>query len=552
VQRWEKDEGLPVHRHLHKKQGSVYAYRHELDDWFEKRRATVDLPDEAPDQPSAHASPIFIWAVLFATVILAGIAAFLMRERLRTPASSTRVMIAVLPFQNLGGGPNQEYVCDGLTEELITELAALDPKQLGIIARTSAMVYKSGGVSVRDIGKQLGVEYVVEGSVLFAPEKSRITVQLIRIADQSHVWAHTYDSQIGNLLEVEQEISRAVAKEVNVRVFAVDKRPSARASADPEAYRLYMEGRRHWYRRSRPDLEKSIALYEEAIGHDPKFAAAYSGLADSYNQLGYLGFRPLGITIPKAQNAAQSALAIDQQSAGAHAALGFINAMWLWEWKEAESHYQRAIELDPAYVPAHHYYALFLASAGRLNAAKEQIARALELDPLSASVNSAAAYVMYFDHQYERAEAYCRRALQSDPQYAIAHALLGWNQIQQKKFHEGIGELQRALELSPENPLYLATLGRTYFLNGRPAEGDRILKQLDELSAQRWVGASSKAIVYAAKGDNDSAIHFLEVARKQEDGFMLWLKVTPEFDSLRNDLRFQKLLLEIGLPASIQ
>lgn len=461
-------------------------------------------------------------------------------------------MIAVLPFQNLGGGPQLEYVCDGLTEEVITELAALDPNQLGIIARTSAMVYKGKGVGVRDIGRELGVEYVVEGSVLFAEKQSRVTVQLIRVSDQSHLWAHTYDGKAEDLLEVEQEISRAVAEEVNVRVASSRPRPSARRSSDPEAYRLYVQGRQLWEKRSREDLERSVDLLERSTKKDPKFAPAHAALADSYNQLGYFGYRPIGLTIPKAQQAAQRALELDPQSAGANAALGFINAMWLWDWKEAEARYQRAIALDPGYVPGHQYYALFLASAGRLNQAAEEMAIAQRLDPLEPSVNSGSAYVLYLAHDYEKSIGYCRRAIERDDQYAVAHALLGWDDVQVKRYPEAIVELKRALALAPENSLYLATLGRAEVLAGQNAEADHVLQQLDEVGKHKWVGASTKAIIYTAKNDREQALRSLEDAQKQEDWFMLWLKVTPEFDPLRDDVRFQKLVERAGLPSGIQ
>jgi TolB-like protein/tetratricopeptide (TPR) repeat protein len=559
VQRWEKEEGLPVHRHLHKKQGSIYAYRQELDDWRQKRRAVVESPEEtAPSEPAAVEIPAVPrrWRfVLTVAVVIAALSVgtvFLLKGRRSGTLAAARVMIAVLPFQNLGGGPNLEYVCDGLTEELITELAAFDPQKLGIIARTSAMVYKSGGRSVRDIGRDLGVEYIVEGSVLFTEAKSRITVQLIRVSDQSHVWAHTYDGKIDNLLDVEQEISRAVAEEVNVHVSAVHQRPSTRQSSDPEVSRLYMQGRQLWYRRSQADLAGSITLFEEALKRDPKFAPAYAGIADSYNQLGYLGFRPLGVAIAKSQAAAQRALELDPQLADAHAALGFINAMWIWEWKEAESRYQRAIASDPGYVPAHHFYALFLASAGRLEEAKEQMAIAQRLDPLEPAVNSGSAYVLYFDRQYEKSIEFCERALKRDPRYAIAHALLGWDYLQLKQYPEAIVELSRALSLAPENSLYLATLGRAYMLSGQTEDADGVSAKLNELSSRKFVGASTQAIMDSARNDRDSAFAHLRDAAKQEDGFLLWLKVAPEFDSLRADPRFQQLIAQIGLPASIQ
>jgi len=556
VQRWEKEEGLPVHRHLHKKQGSIYAYRQELDLWIEQRRLIVDRGEEAEAiaevPPEAEPSSARRWKSLallaVVAIVLASVTGYWYRTKSRSAMPAHRTMIAVLPFQNLGGGADLDYVCDGLTEELITELAALDPNRLGIIARTSSTMYKGGGTGVRDIGRQLGVEYLVEGSVLFAPGKSRVTVQLIRVADQSHVWAHTYDSNIDNLLEVEQEISRAVAEDINVRVSSPRTRPVARVSSDPEAYRLYLEGRALWQKRSKEALEQSIALYEQAIVKDPKFAPLYSAMADSYNQLGYLGFRPLGVAIPKAQDAARHALELDPESSEANAALGFLNAMWLWDWKEAETRYQRALELDPNNAGAHHYYALYLASANRLPEATEQMAIAQQLDPLEPSVNSGSAYVLYFDRQYERSIEFCRRALQRDAGFAIAHELLGWNYLQLKRYPEAIAELKRAFELAPESTLYLAQLGRAYTLDGQREEADHVLTQLDELAKSKWVGASAPAIIYAARNDRDETIRRLDMAAKQEDGYLLWLKVSPEFDSLRDDPRFQQIEAKIGLP----
>jgi tetratricopeptide (TPR) repeat protein len=275
-------------------------------------------------------------------------------------------------------------------------------------------------------------------------------------------------------------------------------------------------------------------------------------MADSYNQIGYLGFRPLGLTIPKAQDAARYALELDPESVEAHSALGFINAMWLWDWKEAEGHYRRALELDPNDAAAHHYYALFLASANRLPEANHQMAIAQQLDPLEPSVNSGSAYVLYFQRDYEKSIAFCEDALKADSGFAIAHELLGWNNLQLKRYPEAIAELKRAQELAPGSTLYLAELGRAYFIAGNDAEARKVLDQLDELSKSSWVGGSAQAMIYAARGDRDKAIEWLNIAVKQEDGFLLWLKVSPEFDSLRDDPSFTQLVAQIGLPPGIQ
>ena len=552
VQRWEREEQLPVHRLLHKKQGSVYAFTSELDAWMQQRRGLVERQDEDDQETSrTAASPRFlkrwfIWPALagLALIAIAGAVYIARNKRATAPG---RTMIAVLPFQNLGGGPEREYECDGLTEDLITELAVLDPAHLGVIARTSAMAYKGRSATVRDVGRDLNVQYVIEGSVRFGGDRSRITAQLIRVSDQSHIWAQSFEEAPGEMFKLEEDIARRVASEVDVRLSAsAPARP--KETSNPEAYRLYMQGRELWSKRSHAELERSIELYQQALKFDPDYARAYAGIADSFNQLGYLGFRPLGYTVPEAQRAAQKALELDPNLAPAHAAIGFINAMWIWNWKEAESQYQRAIELDPSYVPAHHFYALFLASANRLQEADEQMATALRLDPLSASVNAGYAYILFFERKHAASLEYCQRALEHQADYAIAYAVRGWNLAQLGRYDEAIVAMQKALELAPENSLYIATVGRVYALSGRTGDADSSLKQLEELSRRKVVGDSMRAIVYAAKGDNDAALRWLKTATQQEDPFVLWLKVTPEFDSLRQDQRYAELVKSAALP----
>ena len=222
--------------------------------------------------------------------------------------------------------------------------------------------------------------------------------------------------------------------------------------------------------------------------------------------------------------------------------------MWVWDWNEAESQYLRAIELDPGYVPAHHFYALFLAAAGRLKQADDQMSIAVRLDPLAASVKGGYAYILFFERQYAPSLEYARGALESDPGYEIAYAVRGWDLTQLGRYDEAIAALQQALELAPENSLYVATLGRAYVLAGRSADAEGSLRRLEALSKSKVVGASMRAIIYTAMGDKDNAFRWLNTAMKQEDGFLLWMKVTPEFDALRPDVRFEKLLSALKLP----
>lgn len=554
VQRWEREEQLPVHRLQHKKQGTIYAYKGELDEWWRQRRAALERPEvEVGESSISGSSPNNrqrVWVTIAAAALILVLAvalasSFLRRDNHRA-ASPSRVMLAVLPFQNLGGGPELDYECDGLTEDLITELAIINPGRIGVIARTSAMTYKGRVKTVREVGDELAVQYVVEGSVRFAPEHARITAQLIRVSDQSHLWARSFEGTPGEMFKLEEEIAQSIAGEVDVRVNPATAKPRNQPNA--QAYRLYVQGRQLWSTRSRPDLERSIELYQEALKYDPGYARAYAGLADSFNLLGYFGYRPLGYTVPEAQRAAQRALELDANLAEAHAAVGFINAMWIWDWKEAENHFQRAIQLDPSYVPAHHYYALFLASGGNLKRAEEEMTVARRLDPLSASVNGGYAYVLFFDRQYEQSLEYCQRALASEPGYAVAYAVRGWDLVQLGRYDDALSALEKARELAPENSLYLATLARVYILAGRKAQAERTVSELEELSKRQWVGGSMRAIVYAARGDTDQAFHWLGAAAKQEDGFLLWAKVTPEFDPLRQDARFGTLVERLKLP----
>lgn len=555
VQRWEREEELPVHRLLHKKQGSIYAYASELDEWWKQRQvrlqsaetpATAVAPEGSSRRLTLPRRPVLLTTL---GIALLSAASFLLLRSPRSSASPTpgRLMVAVLPFQNLGGGAEQDYVCDGLTEDLITELAVINPERLGVIARTSAMTYKGGGKTVRAVGEELGVQYVVEGSVRFAAQESRITAQLIRVSDQSHLWAHTYQGTPQEMFKLEEEIAQTVAQEVNIQLAAGRRASASRGSDNAEANRLYLQGREFWNTRSRAGLERSIELYQQALQIDPNFARAYAGMADSFNMLGYFGFRPLGYVVPKAQETAQRALALDDGLAQAHAALGFINLMWTWDWQESESELRRAIQLDPNYVPAHHFYALFLASAGDVRGAEEQIAVAQRLDPLSPAVNAGYAYVLFFGRQYERSLEYCRRALQVDGNYAVGHAIRGWDLVELKRADEGVAALERAKQLAPENSLYLATLARAHILAGHKAEAGRILQQLDEMAKRQWVGGSMHAIISAAQGDADGAFRWLDTARQQEDGFLLWAKVTPEFDPLRSDPRYGRFLQALQL-----
>jgi len=458
--------------------------------------------------------------------------------------ASHRVMLAVLPVQNLSGNSSQDYVDDGLTEELIAQLGRLNPQQLGVIARTSSMAYKDTRKTIGQIGHELGVDYVLETSLRQFNGHLRFTAQLVRTSDQTHLWAQEYDKQAGDLISIQDEIGRTVADQIRVKLSppASDHVQPLR-TVNTESHEAYLEGRYSMNRRSKDSLTKGIEFFQQAIEKDPSNARAYAGLADSYNLMVFYGYLESSLGIVHAKEAAERAIALDDSLAEGHAALAYVNFMWLWDWAVAEQEFRRAIELNQNYSTAHHWFALYLAAMNRSQEAAEEIKKAEILDPRSPIVKSAAGWIYYFTRQPQLAAEECRSALQLDPKFMIAHSVLGLSYEESGEYDRAIAEFRRSIELSGiQQPTYLGYLGHAYAVSGRRDEAREVLRELDESAKVGHVGLLNKAVIYAGLGDKEEAMKTLREAATQNDASRVWLRVNPQLDNLRSDSRFNALL----------
>ncbi|HEV3235723.1 MAG TPA: winged helix-turn-helix domain-containing protein [Gemmataceae bacterium] len=486
-------------------------------------------------------------ALALASLLLLGGVAYLTLTHLkpRSTLASHRVMLAVLPVQNLSGDSKLEYVTDGLTEELIAQLGKLNPQQLSVIARTSSMAYKNTNKTITQIAGDLGVDYVLETSLRQSTDRLRFTAQLIRTKDQAHIWAQEYDKNQGDLIAIQDEIGRTVAAQVRVRLS-----PSAEGRAahwhpvTAESYDLYLRGRHFQNARSKDGLEQSLNYFQQAIDKDSQNAQAFAGMADSYNLLVFYGYMDGSTGIVRAKDAAEQAVATDETLAEGHAALAYVDFMWLWDWNTAELEFHRSIDLDQNYVPAHQWYALYLAARERPQEAIEQIQVAEILDPRSMIVKTAAGWIYYFSRQPELARAKCLSALALDPNFMVAHAVEGLSYEESGQYDSAIAEFKKALDLSAiRQQTYLGYLGHAYAVSGRQAQAKSILGELDQLgSSGVRVDQINKAVIYAGLNEKAEALQAVKQAKAQNDGGVILLRVNPQFDNLRSEPGFEALL----------
>jgi len=459
--------------------------------------------------------------------------------------------IAVLPLANLSRNPEEDYFVDGMTEAVITDLAQIGA--LRVISRTSAMRYKGSDKPLPEIARELNVDGLVEGSVLRAGDRVRITAQLIHAATDQHIWAKSYDRDLSDVLALQSEVARAIADEVQAKLTPQERARLARPRrVDPIAHEPYLQGRYYWARATEESVRKSIEYFEKAIAKDPRYALAHAGLADAYNQLAnpVLEIVPQGAVIPKVQAATTKALELDDTLADAHISLGRIKFYYDWDWAGAEKSFRRAIELNPNYSYGHYVYALLLSALGRHTEAIHESRRAQESDPVSLLVNSVAGLVYCFARQFGTAEEQLRKALQLDPNFMFAHWILGGIcLVSMGRYDEAIAELQTAIALSENVAHPRGLLGYAYAKAGRKDDALRVLEELDELSKRRYVAPSSRAFPYIGLGDARWS-QALEEAYQQRSSSLVWVRVFPHWDDLRAQPRFQDLLRRMNFPAT--
>ncbi|GAC1616557.1 MAG: winged helix-turn-helix domain-containing tetratricopeptide repeat protein [Candidatus Acidiferrum sp.] len=463
-------------------------------------------------------------------------------------SSQGRVMLAVLPVQNLTGDQSREYLSDGLTDEIIAQLARFNPSRLGVIARTSSFAYKNTNKTVGEIGRELGVEYVLESSLRTVGDQMRINSQLIRVHDQTPIWSARYDRGLRELFTLQEEVPQGIALKIGVELAArSEARPTGSRTLSPDAYLAYIEGLYYWNKRSPEALERATVHFKQAIQLDPGYALAYVGLADTYASQCLIADVPSSEVFPKAREAAQRALAIDESLAEAHTSLAYVRFWYEWDWAGAELEFKRAINLNPGYPTAHQWYAEYLRLMGRQEEAIQEGKRALELDPLSLIINMEAGLPYYFERRYDEAMKHFRKTVDMDPNFGLAYCEIGWVYEQQGKYHEAIAALQKAQQLD-DSSFLLSALGHAYGVAGRRTEAETVLKQLKERSRRRNASPFSLAAVLVALHDNEEALDVLEKAYAEHHWGMVWLKVGPNLNPLRTEPRFAELIRRMNFP----
>jgi TolB-like protein/DNA-binding winged helix-turn-helix (wHTH) protein/Flp pilus assembly protein TadD len=471
------------------------------------------------------------------------------RRRAAVPAPASRIMLAVLPFDNMSGDRDQDYLSEGMTEEMITQLGRLDPDGLGVIARTSAMKYRYDDKDLEEIGQELGVSYLLTGSVRPAGQRIRINAQLIKVSDRTNLWAGSYEREFRDLLSVQAEVATAIAQEIRIRLTSREQQRLAQLRpVNSQAYQAYLKGRFFWNKRSTEKVRKAIEYFEQAIAADPAYAAAHAGLADCYTALGHYGAIPPAAAYPRAKAAALRALEIDEQLAEAHAALAAVKMHYDWDWPGAEREFKRAIRLNPSYASAYQWYGTYLATMGRSEEAAQQDARALELDPLSPLISTAVGLHLYYARQYRQAIDQHRKALELEPEFAVSRLNLGRAYLGAGMFPEAVAELERAVRLSDRSPATLAALAQAYGLAGQMERARELLQEMVGRSKTSYVSPFDIALVYIGLGDKDQAFAWLQRAYEEHCPALVYLRLHPWADGLRSDPRFQNLLGRLRLP----
>ncbi len=480
--------------------------------------------------------------------LVVGLATYFTWLRFHRIPQSARVMLAVLPFQNLTGNPDQEYISDGLTEEMITRLGSLNPERLGVISRTSVMGYKNGIPKLDQIGRELGVQYVLEGSLRETPGHLRITAQLIRVQDQSHVWAQNYDQGIKDVLAVEDEVAIAVAEQTqSVLTPAARSALSHPRTVNPEAHEAYLMGRFLWYKRTRADELNSLTYFQKAIALDPKDPLNFSGMADAYIALGGQEWVPANEAFPQAKEAALKALALDDTLAEAHSALGQAYQADR-DWAGTEKECKRALALNPSYAVAHQRCSYFLSKVGRYEEAVMEAKSARELDPLSSFASAIFGQSLYMARRFNEAQQVLQRTVELDPGAYAAFVNLAGTYSQKGKFSESIALLEKLARGSPDDMMVQGPLGYAYAKSGRKADAETLLKNLTDESRTKYVSGYFLSWICIGLGRKEDAMEWLERAYQRGEYQLTWMRAEPVFDPLRSDPRFADLVRKVGLP----
>jgi TolB-like protein/Flp pilus assembly protein TadD len=521
----------------------IIAWAFELTSEGLKR---TEVADELPKQSARGRAWIYVIVIAGAiSVSLFFLGRYTAPNKQGGLAELPGKSLAVLPFTNLSGNPENAYFAAGIQDEIVTRLAKVT--ELKVISCTSTKRFKSAPDDLPAIAKELGVANIMEGSVQRSADAVRVNVQLIKAENDAHLWADTFDRKLTDIFKIETEIAKTVAETLQAKLSGSEQHAIAtRPTENTEAYELYLKGRFFWDKRTGENLKKSIDYFNQATAADPNYALAYVGLADCYLLLeDYVG-APANETYPKAKAFAERALQLDSSLAEAHTSLAYVYTN-LWQWEQAEEEFKGAIKLNANYSTAHHWYSLYLLDLGRIDEAMAEIKRAHELDPLSLIIATTLNYAYFAKGDVNSSIAQCKRVIDLDPNFPRAHEYLGLGYLTQGRYPEAIVEIHKAVELSGRDRRPLRDLGYGYAASGKRAEALTVLKEIEGNYEKHEAIGQDFAAVYAGLGEKDQAFAWLEKDFQARSGLLAWSRWTPPFDSLRSDPRFADLLRRMGL-----
>jgi TolB-like protein/DNA-binding winged helix-turn-helix (wHTH) protein/Tfp pilus assembly protein PilF len=484
-------------------------------------------------------------ALLVALLLLASVVSW--RSWRSASDAHPRIMLAVLPLDNLSSDPEQEFLANSLTEEIITELGRLNPNRLGVIARTSVMQFKSTKKTTSEIGQQLGVDYIVEGGARRADHRLRVNVQLIRVSDQTHVWAESYESDLGDVLAVERTMAEKTARTLSLELMPVtQQRLASRQTVSDEAHEAYMRGRFLMGRRTAEAFGQAHDYFQKAIELEPRYAEAYAGLAAAFMFLPNYQALPVAEAIPKAKAAALRALELDPSMPEARTILAQIHSEFEWDFASAEREFKQVLQDNPNFAPGHSGYAAYLWAMGRFDEGNTEMKKTLELAPLSLGTGVDVGRGYYFAHQYDRAIDQYKKVIELDPNFPTAHSMLGMALLEKHDYDRAIAELQTGMALAGGGQSIW--LGYAYAVAGRRAEAQQELAGCLGRWNKKHTGGVCMALAYLGMGDKDQAFAWLEKEFQNHSSVIYMLKAYPYWDALRSDPRYNDLLRWAGLP----
>jgi TolB-like protein/DNA-binding winged helix-turn-helix (wHTH) protein/Tfp pilus assembly protein PilF len=462
------------------------------------------------------------------------------------PSSAIR-SLAVLPLESLSNDSSQDYFADGMTDELISDLGQISA--LRVISRTSVMTYKHARKPLPQIARELNVDAVVEGTVLRSGDQVRITAQLIEASTDKHLWSQSYEGELRDTLALQNQVARAIADQIRINLNPQEQAALKTVRVvNPQAYESFLKGRYFWNKRTADGLKVALAYFNQAIDEDPAYAQSYSGLADTYALLGdwqYAVMTPKE-ALPRAKAAATKALELDSALGEAHNSLAFCLDGFDWDFDSAGKEFRRAIELNPGYATAHHWYAWHLSLLGRYGEAIAEMRKAESLDPLSLIINADLAELLVLAHSYDESIEQSRKTIEMDPNFAFAHIQLAQAYLAKHMNEEALAELQKAVQLSAGSPTSIANLARAYVAVGKRSDAQKLLSDLKKRSSPSSSYAAEISVIYAALGDTDQTMNWLE--KGYDERFNPGVLLRPGFDPLRSDPRFEDLVHRIGLP----